>query len=123
MSIRQPLRPACLALAAAAGAALTRYLIVVRPWPLRWGATAAEATRPMPGGDLFRAAATIATRAITIAAPPGEVWPWLVQMGYRRAGWYSYDQIDQVGSPLLSAQRTFDSLEETLSRAPSASAA
>jgi len=35
-----------------------------------------------------------ATRAIGIDATPGDVWPWLVQIGYGRAGWYSYDWID-----------------------------
>jgi hypothetical protein len=44
-----------------------------------------------------------ATRAVTIAAPPDDVWPWLVQLGYGRAGWYSYDLFDNAARP--SAQR------------------
>ncbi len=39
------------------------------------------------------------TRAVTIGAPPSEIWPWLVQIGYGRAGWYSYDRIDNDGRP------------------------
>ncbi len=49
MSIRQPRRPTYLALAAAAGLSLAGYPMAVRPWLLRWGATAAKARRPMPG--------------------------------------------------------------------------
>lgn len=37
------------------------------------------------------------TRAITIDARPEEIWPWLVQIGYGRAGWYSYDLLDNLG--------------------------
>ena len=49
------------------------------------------------------------TRAITIDAPPVEVWPWLVQIGFGRAGWYSYDWIDNDGKP--SADRIIDDLQ------------
>jgi hypothetical protein len=40
-----------------------------------------------------------ATRAITIAAPPDKVWPWLTQIGTGKAGWYSYDLLDNLGRP------------------------
>ena len=69
------------------------YRLVVRPWHLRWGATDEESTRAMPGDDLLSGARS-ATRAITIRATPDQIWPWLVQLGYGRAGWYSYDWID-----------------------------
>ncbi len=81
-----------LAVTAAAGAAL--YIYVIRPWHLRWQTTPEEAIAPMPGDDLVADPTIRLTRAITIAAPPAAVWPWLVQMGYRRAGWYSYDLFD-----------------------------
>jgi hypothetical protein len=45
----------------------------------------------MPGDDLLPRAQYRSTRAITIAATPEEVWPWLVQVGCRRAGWYADD--------------------------------
>lgn len=84
----------------AAGLAAGVYGLVVRPWHLRWGATDAEVTRRMPGDDLVERPQLSATRAITIDAPPDAVWPWLVQMGgYTRAGWYSYDCIDNAGRP------------------------
>jgi hypothetical protein len=86
--------------AAAAGAGLlTAYLKFVRPWARRWGATAEEAARPLPGDKLVTKADYVATRAITIHAPPHEVWPWLVQIGSGRAGWYTYDRIDNACCP------------------------
>jgi uncharacterized protein YndB with AHSA1/START domain len=93
-------RQAALRVLLAAGLATGVYGLAVRPWHLRWGATDAEIARPMPDDDLVDRPQLNATRAITIDAPPYEVWPWLVQMGgYTRAGWYSYDRIDNAGRP------------------------
>ncbi|HEU4540908.1 MAG TPA: hypothetical protein VFR23_07245 [Jiangellaceae bacterium] len=58
-----------------------------------------EAERPLPGDELVAGAKIGWTHAITIRARPAEVWPWLVQMGCRRAGWYSYDGLDNAGVP------------------------
>lgn len=55
----------------------------------RWGAEAHELTASLPGDDLVAEADSQATMAITIDAPPEQVWPWLVQMGVDRAGFYS----------------------------------
>jgi hypothetical protein len=86
--------------AAAAGAGLVAaYSKFVRPWALRWGATAEEAARPLPGDEVVETADFVATRAITIDAPPQDVWPWLVQIGSGRAGWYTYDRLDNDGVP------------------------
>jgi hypothetical protein len=71
----------------------------VRPWHLHWGATDAEVASAMPGDDLLPRAHFIATRAITIGAPPERVWPWICQIGYGRAGFYSYDLLDNLGRP------------------------
>jgi hypothetical protein len=68
-----------------------------RSWHLRWGSTDEEVHGPMPGDDLLDGAAFTATRAVSIAAPPAQVWPWLVQVGYGRAGFYSYDLLDNLG--------------------------
>lgn len=85
---------------AVAGAGLlAAYARLVRPWALRWGATAEEAARPLPGDGLVAKADYVATRAITIDAPPHQVWPWLVQIGSGRAGWYTYDRLDNAGMP------------------------
>ena len=70
-----------------------------RRWHLRWGATPAEAHARMPGDGLVPVSHFTATRAITIDAPPGDVWPWLVQVGFGRAGFYSYDLLDNLGRP------------------------
>jgi hypothetical protein len=76
---------------------------LLRPWHTRWGATPAEARSTMPGDEYFPRAQFQATRAITIDAPPSDVWPWLLQVGYGRAGFYSYDLLDSLGRP--SAER------------------
>jgi hypothetical protein len=70
-----------------------------RRWHLRWGATRSEAAAAMPGDELVPVSHFTATRAVTIDAPPEAVWPWLMQVGYRRAGFYSYDLLDNLGRP------------------------
>jgi hypothetical protein len=64
-----------------------------------WGATPDEVAATMPGDELLPRAQYRSTRAITVDAPPGEVWPWLVQVGYRRAGWYANDLLDNFARP------------------------
>lgn len=68
-----------------------------RRWWHSWGIDPDETTRALPGDDIVTDAIGGETRGITIDAPPDAVWPWLLQMGYGRAGWYSYDQLDQRG--------------------------
>lgn len=58
-----------------------------------------EAERLLPGDEQVPGAKVGWTHAITIRARPAEIWPWLVQMGCRRAGWYSYDGLDNAGAP------------------------
>jgi proline iminopeptidase len=83
---------------AAAAAVLTAgYLAVVRPRMLRAGATAAEANGPFPGEGLIPDGTRSGTMAVTIDAPRPLVWAWLVQMGADRAGWYSWDRLDNFG--------------------------
>lgn len=60
-----------------------------------------EANRPLPGDELLPGAKGRWTHAITIDAGVQEIWPWLAQMGCRRAGWYSYDALDNGGEPSL----------------------
>jgi hypothetical protein len=75
------------------------YLLWIRPWQLRWGAGDEEVLRAMPGDEIVERATFNATRGVTIRARPEEIWPWLVQMGIRRAGWYSYDCLDNLCRP------------------------
>lgn len=91
--------PRSLKLAVAAAAAVIVYVRWIRPWELRWGATDDELALPGPGDDLVHDADLVATRAVTVHAPPEQVWPWLVQIGRGRAGWYSYDRLDNQGRP------------------------
>lgn len=57
-----------------------------------------EARRPLPGDELVSAKVQ-QTHGVTIHAPPTDIWPWLIQMGCRRAGVYSYDRLDNGGVP------------------------
>jgi len=66
--------------------------LAINPWLLRWGATDAEVSRAMPG-DLDHIGWT---RGITINATPEQIWPWLVQWGQGRGGWYSYDWLENL---------------------------
>jgi hypothetical protein len=70
-----------------------------RRWHLRWGATPAEVAAALPGDAFLPRAQYRSTRAITIDAPPDAVWPWLVQVGCLRAGFYSNDLLDNLGHP------------------------
>ena len=81
--------------ALALAGAVVAYSGVVRPWLRGWGASRDEVEGGLPGDDLvpdrYRT-----THGVTIACPPSDVWPWLVQMGYRRGGWYSYDRLERA---------------------------
>jgi proline iminopeptidase len=66
-------------------------------------ATAQEAAIHLDGDALIPNPIGVVNNAITIGRPPQAVWPWLAQMGAGRAGWYSYDFIDNGGRP--SAER------------------
>jgi len=84
--------------AAAVGAGAITYREIVRPWWRSWGVDGEDVVRELPGDQLVPGAPVLDTRSIEIDAPPSDVWPWLLQMGYGRAGWYSYDTIDMVGA-------------------------
>jgi hypothetical protein len=78
-----------------AGVAFRAY----RRWHLHWGATGTEANSAYPGDHLIAQPRFAPTRALTINAPPEQVWPWIVQIGLGRAGFYSYDWLDNLGRP------------------------
>lgn len=90
-------------------ATLMAYFMVIRPRLREWGADPQEAELTIPGDDLVPQPTATETRGITIDAPVSEVWPWLVQMGYERAGWYSYDALDNKGP---SADRILPEFQE-----------
>jgi hypothetical protein len=86
--------------------AAAAYWYWVRPWYRTWGATQTEAGRVLPGDDLVSGPQISFTHAITIAAPTTRVWPWIVQMGKDRAGFYSYEPIENtMGLDIRNADR------------------
>lgn len=79
---------------------------LLRPWYARWGATATETSRTLPGDDRVPHPRLTTTRAITIDAPPDQVWPWVIQIGQGRGGFYSYDLLENLaGCAIHSADR------------------
>lgn len=96
---------AWLAAAMAALGGVAMYRAHVRPWIYTWGATEPEITAELPGDELVATDAPRTTRAVTIEAPIGAVWPWLVQIGEDRAGFYSYSLLERaVGAAIHNAK-------------------
>ena len=89
-----------------AAGALAAYAFIVRPWHLKWGATEAELKMPLPGDELIEHPQLNATHVITINAPVADVWPWLVQVGQNRGGFYSYTSLENlVGCQMRNAEK------------------
>jgi protein-S-isoprenylcysteine O-methyltransferase Ste14 len=80
---------------------------VVSRWPVR--PLAGEAGRALPGDEVVSGPKVRWTHGVTIRSQPAEIWPWLIQMGCGRAGWYSYDGLDNGGAP--SAERIHPELQ------------
>ncbi len=82
------------------GAAFIAFVLLFSPllkgWYRSWGATPAEVKKKLPGDELVPRPRMQSTRAITIQAPPAAVWPWLLQFGLKRGGWYSYDFLEAM---------------------------
>jgi hypothetical protein len=72
------------------------YWFPVRRWMSRWGATPSDLSRVMAGDRLLIDPTYSGTLAVSIDAPPEDIWPWLVQIGYQRGGLYSYDWLDRL---------------------------
>ncbi len=92
---------AVLYLVAAALLVVSCYAAFGRALMLRWGATDAEVAMALPGDQYVpEGAANYYTyiHAVTIDAPPDYAWPYIVQMGYQRAGWYNLDFINNAAA-------------------------
>jgi hypothetical protein len=74
------------------------YLLALHPWLISWGATPAEQQMALPGDQLAPPGARRVTRAVTIDAPPARVWPWLLQVGQDRSGFYSYTWLENLAA-------------------------
>lgn len=77
-------------------AAVIVYLILIRSWMLNMGASAQERTAPMPGDGWVHDPNMKYTQAVTINAPRDIVWAYLIQVGYRRSGWYNWDFVNRL---------------------------
>lgn len=75
------------------------YIFIIRPWHLKWGATTREVKLILPGDEIVKKPDFNATRGISISAPAEEIWKWIIQIGSKRAGWYSIDWMDNAGTP------------------------
>ena len=103
-------RPLLLALALNIGAWIVLILLLtlfyftwLREYQMNWGATAEDVGRYMVGDELHENPRFDATRAVEINATPEQIWPWIVQMGYSKGGFYGFDKLDNGGIP--SAER------------------
>ena len=77
---------------------------LLRPWYGKWGATSEEVSMTLPGDDLVPSPVLEATRAISIRAPAAAIWPWLVQLGQGRGGFYTYQRLENLaGCGILNA--------------------
>ena len=85
-----------LALGAVAAVTAVAATWAVRRASLRWGASDDELRMPLPGDEFLPAPDLQATRAITINAPPSQVWPWVAQLGQNRGGFYTYDWMENL---------------------------
>jgi hypothetical protein len=81
---------------AVAAVGVVAYVKIGRPWHLKWGATEEEAKAVLPGDEFALAPQIEATHAITIDAPPRDVWPWIAQLGQNKAGFYSYHWLENL---------------------------
>jgi len=100
-------------LVTAAAGALGAYVAFIRPWHLRWGATDDEVACPLLGDSLIDKPRLQATHAVTVHAPPEAIWPWLVQMGQGRGGFYSYEGVERLlGLRAGNADRILPDLQE-----------
>lgn len=86
--------------------AIAAALPVLRDQSLRWGATDEELWKALPGDGLVPLPQLVSTRAITIDAPPEAVWPWIVQIGQGRGGFYSYDLLENLAGCNIHSARS-----------------
>lgn len=91
------------------------YGVRLRDDHRRWGLIGTDVARELPGDDLVADPRVVETRSLDIEAPPEAIWPWIVQMGHGRGGWYSYDTLipqDGQGSRAPGADRILPQFQE-----------
>ena len=94
------------------GVAFSVYHALLRPWHRTWGATQEEANRPLPGDEVLPEPSDETTRAVTVRAPVEDVWPWIVQLGQGRGGFYSYSWLENLfGADIHNVDRIVPELQ------------
>ncbi|MFJ4109793.1 SRPBCC family protein [Oerskovia enterophila] len=89
-----------------AAATVIGALLLTRRLTMTWGTRDGEPSDVLPGDEIVPQAEAVATRAVSIDAPPHEVWRWLVQLGQGRGGFYSYEWLENlVGCDIQNADR------------------
>ena len=90
------------------------YNFLVLPWLLRWGATTEEFSRILPGDEFIENKEYKNTLAVTVNAQPSDIWPWVIQMGVDKAGFYSYTWMENIfGCKLRNADRIHPEWQDT----------
>ena len=91
---------------------ITLFFVVLLSWPImgrwlrNWGASRDELERAWPGYDLTEEPVEVFTRGVSVEADPEAVWPWLVQFGLGRAGFYSYELLERAaGIPVRNVEQ------------------
>jgi len=81
-------------------------VVALRQWNVEWGTTAADRASHLPGDEVVPVAHYRIDHGITINAPATDVWPWLIQIGQDRGGFYSYTKLENaVGARMTNADR------------------
>lgn len=89
------------------------YILFLRSWHMRYGTIGDEATRPLPGDEMVKSPKALATHGEQINASAAEIWPWLVQMGQARGGFYSYDWLENLfGCDITNADRVMPEFQD-----------
>jgi hypothetical protein len=84
-------------------------VVLLTPWMDRWGASQEEIAATYPGDELVASPASFVNRAITIDARPEHIYPWLVQLGAGKGGFYTYTSLEKlIGCPLVNADSIHD---------------
>ncbi|APE15434.1 hypothetical protein BOH72_09645 [Mycobacterium sp. WY10] len=76
--------------------ATAAVLMAARQFFRNWGTTKDECSMALPGDDLVGQPAVVTTEGVTIERPPDAVWPWLIQTGQDRAGFYAYQKLQTL---------------------------
>ncbi len=108
----RPIRALLFAVISGIVASVVAYVAFLRPRIRSWGFDSMEAQKALPGDDLVAEPTAVETRGITIDDTPDKVWPWLVQMGYGRGGWYSYEPLDSKKPSANEILPEFQDLKE-----------